>query len=488
MTKHTTLAPLASLLLLPALALGTSACDDTVDPVTPGDLVIPDDYDFDSVFEEGVGSVSFDGQTMRHVLIGAMTREVARINQGINAGTLTPADADELFARLDFYFRFDSESAGDANHDVVTDPAPLQVTWDDISRNKDLVGKLAGNDPSTDHRVWNDGAFEGWSDTSVAAAGGDISTPTGLVEAFMWTIASNAYDAFNGINRTAPDGTVLPAYVTESGQDLQQLLQKFLLGGIAFSQGVDDYLDDDVDGKGILSPNTRDGNNPWTVLEHQWDEGFGYFGASIHYGRFGTDLLAGAAVLDVNDDGAIDLLTEVSYGHSTNAAKRDRDTRGGDAPTDLVGQAWDAFRTGRAIITRAAAREDSALTPDEFAALVEQRDLAAQAWEQAIAATVVHYINDTIDDLNLRDTDDFSFLDLAKHWGEMKGFALSFQFNRLSPILDRFAELHALLRDAPTVPGVATEDEILAYIEDLLEARDMLRDAYGFDADNVAVW
>ena len=42
----------------------------------------------------------------------------------------------------------------------------------------------------------------------------------------------------------------------------------------------------------------------------------------------------------------------------------------------------------------------------------------------------------TIADLNNIGTDDFSYSDLAKHWSEMKGFALGLQFNRLSPVTD----------------------------------------------------
>ena len=66
--------------------------------------------------------------------------------------------------------------------------------------------------------------------------------------------------------------------------------------------------------------------------------------------------------------------------------------------------------------------------------LKAHRDAALSAWEKAIAATVVHYINDVIGDM---EAEDYSFYDHAKHWSEMKGFALSFQFNRRSPPIKR---------------------------------------------------
>ena len=47
------------------------------------------------------------------------------------------------------------------------------------------------------------------------------------------------------------------------------------------------------------------------------------------------------AYLDRDEDGSIDLKTEVSWGHSRNAAKRDV---GANTPTDLTQDAWDAPR------------------------------------------------------------------------------------------------------------------------------------------------
>ena len=54
--------------------------------------------------------------------------------------------------------------------------------------------------------------------------------------------------------------------------------KKFLLGAVAFSQGADDYLDDDVAGKGLLVFGyiPAEGKK-YSALEHAWDEGFGYF-------------------------------------------------------------------------------------------------------------------------------------------------------------------------------------------------------------------
>ena len=157
------------------------------------------------------------------------------------------------------------------------------------------------------------------------------------------------------------------------------------------------------------------------------------------------------------------------------------------ATTDFAGEAFLAFVTGRAIISEA----DGALSEDELADLREQRDIAVQAWEKAIAASAVHYINECLQDIALFNStvEDEAKSDLfhnyAKHWSELKGFALSFQFNRHSPMTDeQFAMLHEKIGITPVL-YTAEPSNIAAYKAALLEARDILKAAYGFDDANM---
>jgi len=224
-----------------------------------------------------------------------------------------------------------------------------------------------------------------------------------------------------------------------------------------------------------------DDGDPYTGLEHAWDEAFGYFGASAQYDEWtAAELAAGPVYRALDSSGGIDFLTEYNFGASVNAAKRDN---GATAATDFMGTAWTAFRTGRAIITHA----DGALDTEQMAALTEQRDLAIGAWEMAIAATVVHYINDTLEVMQDYGTAAWTadrFLDLAKAWSEMKGFSMMFQFNPRSPMLDDFVMFHGLVGDAPVLPD-AGETAVSDYEDDLRSARTLLGDAYGFDAANL---
>ncbi|MBH24190.1 MAG: DUF4856 domain-containing protein [Myxococcales bacterium] len=442
-------------------------------------------YNFESRFEAGANSVSYDGQTARHVLLVDLKSYVGGLGDSIDRGDFMPADGD-VVAALDFYFRFDSDAYGEEAHLVSTEPGALQETYNDVSTGKDLVGKLAGNDTSTDHVDWST-EFSGWSDESIAAYGGSIDSPEGLALAFFETLEENAIGRSDGVVRSGPDGEQLPVYVTDAGQDLNQLIQKFLTVAIAFHQGTDDYLDDDVDGKGLKADHAAAvEGKPYTALEHAWDEGFGYFGAARDYAAYTDDEIAAAGgrdeyasgYHDTNGDGAIDLLSEYNFGHAVNAAKRDR---GSNAATDMTAQAFEAFRAGRALL----AATDGPLDAAQVTELEGYRDQAVLAWEEAIAATVVHYINDTLQEMEKFGTDDYSFAEHAKVWSEMKGFALGFQFNPRSPVSDEdFTALHALLRDAPVLSD-ADSAEIDAYRSDLVAARDILRDAYGFDSSNM---
>ena len=203
---------------------------------------------------------------------------------------------------------------------------------------------------------------------------------------------------------------------------IQQMIEKFLRGAVSFSQGADDYLDDDTEGKGLLCDNTSaDDDAAYTALEHAWDEGFGYFGVSINYASMSDSDIKDIGHADANGDGAIDLLTEKVYGHAVNAAKRDIERS--PRPTTRSRLGMDSTRAAQS------STHGAALTDDAFAELQTHRDNAADAWERPSPSTVVHYINDTLQDMNRLGADDGSFDDHAKHWSEMKGFALSFQFN-----------------------------------------------------------
>lgn len=482
--------------------IAVSGCGDNNGPVSP-DASAPDAvpapdagavdaapapalrYEFESAFVSGQSSVNYTGQAMRHVLIAELTNYIGKLTAQVD--TSAPQDGEILTALL-FYYDFDFTTGSEVALTIESDPPLLQTDYAAFGSGRQLRDKTAGNDASTDHKVWNTpGNFVGWSE-----GGESANTPTKLLEYWFGMLDDLAFQRGQGTVPTEPGGAqIAEVYITEKGQDLQQLIQKFLLVSVTFSQGADDYLDDDVAGKGILSPNTQDGTSPYSVLEHAWDEAFGYFGAARDYDQYSDDELSGedgrdgyVSYHDTSGDGKIDVTREYNFGISVNCAKRDRESAD---PTDFTKDAFDALVAGRQLIHDA----DGELSAEQLAALKVQRDLVVSTWEKCIAATVVHYINDTLSDMEKFGPAEYSFEDHAKHWSELKGFSLGLQFNPKSPMNEgtRFADFHGLVNDAPVLPDDAGgQAAIDAYKADLAAARTIIQQAYGFSDANVAAW
>jgi hypothetical protein len=449
--------------------------------INVGDLL--DYYDFESNIMPGQSAVSYSGQIARQLLINDLTNlisdELSDTTTFDTNGTFVNREA--VVNALNSYFDVaDYDVASQRTLLTQTTPGGQTMLAEISSSSKNLVGKIAGNDATGQHKDWNNGEFEGWG-----AKG--ATTPEGLVRILFGMLADNAQAQLDGTVRQDPFGNdITNISLTSDGRDLKQLIQKFLLMSVAFSQGVDDYLDNDIDGKGLLADHT-DMANAYTTLEHQFDEGFGYFGAARDYLSYTDEEVAvkgGRAdwqlYHDTNGDGTIDFNSEYNFGQSTNASKRDR---GATVANDFSADAMNAFLQGRKLLNDTAG---IALTEEQKIELYGYRDTAVSTWEKAIAATAIHYINEVNVDLGKIGTDDFSYPDTAKHWSEMKGFALGLQFNKTSPLTDEdFTMVHTNLGDMPVLTG---EAEINAYRISLLTARELLQTAYAFDADNVTNW
>ena len=445
-------------------------------PAKNDPLQVPVTYHFESRFGSEA-SVSYSGQSFRHVLMLDLTQRIDGLTTRIDDGTLTPTTG-QVVAELNFYFDFDGDTAGGEAHGVRTDPQVKQTAYQDIASGKNLVGKLAGNDVKGQHKDWAS-ALVGWQ-----APG--VNTPESLILHWFEAVEALALDRVGPNPPKGPNNQVIKeAYISPEGLDYKQLVQKFLGGAIAYSQGADDYLDDDLEGKGLRSDNVAavEGKG-YSELEHAWDEGFGYFGAARDYSEYTDDEAAGKGgrsgwsegYHDTDADGRIDLLTEYNFGHAVNAAKRDRDS---SVATDFSGSAMKALIEGRHIIASA----QGALSAEQMDKLIDARNRALQAWESAIGATVVHYINEVLVDMGKFDTADYSFEDHAKHWSELKGFALAFQFSRFSSLTDaEFVELHRKIGQAPVLPGQSGVED---YKEELLAARQLLADSFKFAPENL---
>ena len=387
-------------------------------------------YTFPSVFDDG-DSVSYTGQTARHMLMLGLVRTAEALTE-------RPGEEAEVQAELRFFIT--GEGANATPHGFTVsggEPVIPGPNYGDISSNKTLSGKIAGGDGVGGGEAGRliDNDFFGWED------GMDRTPlPIELAYYFIDRLAAEATDGVTPTIRTSDDPAVSigTVRVDAAGRDYRQLLQKFLSGAVSLSQGTNDYFQTDF-------PNAlaQEGDKNFTAGEHDFDEAFGYYGAARNQNEYTDDEAAakggregwGAGYHDTNGDGNIDIRSEVVLGHAQNCAKRDR---GSDGATDFSREAMDAFLIGRQILSDASIA--GSLGDDGMAALDGQIEIAAKTWEKCVAATVVHYINDVTSDMGNFEGSSFAdldnFLDLTKHWGEMKGFALALQFSPFSPFRD----------------------------------------------------
>ncbi|MBL4797132.1 MAG: DUF4856 domain-containing protein [Oleispira sp.] len=414
-----------------------------------------------------IGSDEFQGLTLKAEALANLNFIYEKGTKDLDdKGNDDISDDEILNALTNVNVYTEAAESTPVNTSIKTEDATLeQSLFSDLSSDKNLKGKLAGQDNDLTHAE-----FVGWN-----VAGDLQERPNALIQ--TW---------FDQLATLATDGDVETTVVTAEGLDLQQLVQKFLLGGITYSQAGEDYL---KAGKGLLKQNSegdKANTKPYTTLEHQWDEGFGYFGAAQDYLAYTDVEMAGQADHDTDENGEIDFYSEYSFGNSINAVKRDK---GATSPTYFSENAMMAFIQGRQII-----QDNFGTNPADnavfHAAITRQAELALNNWENSIAATVIHYINDVTADMNKFGSEDYSLSNHAKHWSEMKGFALGLQFSPVDVAQISLVDLkavHAHFAEAPVL-STATAEDIAAYKTALLDARTILKTAYSFSAENVANW
>ncbi len=405
------------------------------DPTDDGTKIeVPQAYVFDSRFEEGTSSVSYSGQVVRNLLL----QDLKSVTDSVGKDGANPLSVDDM---LNLY-AYDDGLNLKTRTSTGSIPA-LESHYSALSTGKNLVGKI--------------------SDAPVI--GYDI-TADELVRDWINQIAENSQDS----NKL---GTVM-AYTTDDGVDLSQMINKVLIGAVPYYQATGVYLNGLLDRD---NSEARDGEDPYTAMEHAWDEAFGYFGAARDYARYSDDQLAGSVddfTFDSNGDGSIDFKSEYNFGLSRNAAKRDK----GGSGIDLTKDIFEAFLAGRTAITNQGSVEE----------ISAHRQSASEGMEKVIAATVVHYINDTLSDMSNLGTPDENRANLNKHWAEMKGYTVALQYNPFKLISDgQLRELHGIMGTAPKYdePGSSAYNTQVANYQ---RAKVVLQTAYGFSSTNMENW
>ena len=332
-------------------------------------------------------SVAYTGQIARHILNDSLKKLAAKGNGEANA---------ELKAQMLAYFE-----GKEAGRDIIAPTSKgkfvvAESKVDDLSKGKNLAGKAYK------------GAVTSWPGNMTGAE----------VLAFMIDKASAADKGYDKVN----------------GMDYPQLITKFAMGAVFYNQAIDNYLDEKLEAD--TKPNNKaykDGK-PYTGKEHVWDEAFGYFGTPAHtLSLSAKDAYSIAkrkdealALADADKDGKVSLYDEMVFSHAYYAAAADKSGK-----TNYLHTITEAFIDGRQLIADANGEK---LTDEQRAKLKGYAAVIAENWEKVIAEAVFKYAGSTYKDIQklndaLDNKGDVSKVmrTYAKHWGELKGFAMALQ-------------------------------------------------------------
>lgn len=326
-------------------------------------------------------SVSYGGQMARHVLQTSLKKMV-------NSG----GDKAKMMA----YFE-----GKDEGRSIVAptskDGFPVKQTKvDELSKGKNLAGKSYK------------GAISGWPGNMTGKE----------VLAFMLDKGSAAAKGYDPL----------------TGYDYGQLFSKTALGAVFYNQAVDNYLDELLEADKKTNDKPYSDGAAYTGKEHVWDEAFGYFGAPAHAMKLDAETTYNIAkgkkeafkAADANGDGVVDLYTEMTYGPAYYAADADKSGK-----TKYLHTITEAFIDGRQLITDAKGEK---LSDGMRNKLKEYANTIKANWERVIAEAAYKYAGSVYEDLKklqviVESNGDIqeTYRVYAKHWGELKGFALSLE-------------------------------------------------------------
>jgi len=390
----------------------------------------PTEYSFSSRFDDGQSSVYYNGQVVRNLLINDVKTQL-----GTDAGS---GDASTILSMM-------ANDNADATILSSTTPSASQLTYQSIS-GSNLNDRLT---------AVADYTLPGYNTDAGSAISGWVS------------------DLVNN-GKTSSDGV-----------RLDQMIQKTLWGAVSYWQGTSKYMS-----KIPTDDNTmKDGEDSWSVMEHHWDESFGYFGAARDYhtsSSYADDSARKSDYYyDSNGDGSIDYTSEYNVGWAITAAKRDL-CDDCDVNYDFTKTIFEAYLEGRTLIANQADLTD----------ILVQRDIILNTWEKVVAAVTVHYINDVAADMaalyqvdSTAGPSSEASADLNNHWGEMRGYANGLLYNDFRLISDdQLTTVLTIMGTAPVYPEAGSQAFYTYHGMLLTAVKDAIQEAYGFSDANMAGW
>lgn len=402
-------------------------------------------------------SVAYTGQAARQVLHTSLKKLSAKGNGQPNA---------ELKAKMLAYY--EGKDAGRA----IISPATkggfvvAEDQVDQLSKKKNLAGKTYK------------GAVAGWP-----------GNMTGVeVVNFMIDKASAANKGYDPL----------------TGYDYTQLISKFVMGAVFYNQAVDNYLDEKLEAGTKPNNKAYKEGKAYTGKEHVWDEAFGYFGAQANALNLTAEEVykvakqkdGALALADLNKDGKVSLYDEMTYAHAYYAAGFDK---GGK--TNYLHTIVQAFVDGRQLLTDA---KGEVLTDAQRNQLKAYAATIAENWQKVIAEAVFKYAGSTYKDLQkldkvIAENGDAAeaFRAYAKHWGELKGFAMALQtgsenLGETAVKLNRLIGFSPVLLGNTQVTGIDAKGNYVQsesmsmkeYQLNMLKVQQLMVDAFGVKARN----
>lgn len=357
-----------------------------------GEEVDPNNYDVPSTYEfiddSGKSTVSYSGQTTRLNQLGEITTYMKSAN--------TPGVALSAEQLLEMYSNNDGQGSSFFSDDA-------------NGVDKQLKNKTARGDANYT------AIYENYF-TEMAAASA--------------TTVEGQYNGAPGQAGVIQSGE--KAYlVNENGLEYTQIIEKGLMGAVFYDQIQNVYLGEEklnVDNTEAVDP---ENGKFYTVMEHHWDEAYGYFTSATDFPTNGTDRFWG------------------KYSNTVDALLNTNETIA------------SAFRTGRA-----------ALSNDDLDTRDDQIVIIRTELERVCAGTAIHYLNGSI----------ANFTDNAVRTHELSeaaAFLEGLYFS--SPHTTRLTasqitEITDLLKNES-----GDYDFYNVTVQDLTQARDLLSSHMGFD-------